>query len=290
MTASRFQVHAIRYAHRDGVSPHEVFCRPDAADESRAMAYYIWLITAEDGAAYLFDTGFGHKVAEQRGRTGVLRGDPTQALTALGAPAERIRHVFLSHLHFDHAGELDRFPAATFWIQRRETAFWTGPHASRPSFRHVVMPEDITAVVRLNLEGRVRFTEGDEAIAPGLSLHLIGGHTAGLQALRIETAAGSVVLASDATHYYDNLETDRPYSAHDSLSGVHAGFDRLRELAGPDGVIVPGHDPLVMERFPGVPGLEDQVVEISAGHIAPGHTGGAVTSAATTHRAKEVTP
>jgi glyoxylase-like metal-dependent hydrolase (beta-lactamase superfamily II) len=228
------------------------------------MAYYVWLVTGPAGA-YLVDAGFGRAVARQRGREHCLRGDPLDALAALGAPAIDLSAVLLTHLHFDHCGELARFPRATFWVQRREIAFWTGPHAHRTSFRRVVMSEDITALVELNLAGRVRSVDGDVTVAPGLSLHHVGGHTAGMQVVRVETAHGVVVLASDASHYYANLESDRPYSALESVSGAHAAFDRLRELAGAGAHIVPGHDPGVMERYPAAgPGLDGVAVELSA--------------------------
>lgn len=248
MTAG-FRVFAIRYAHRDGVAATEVFHHATPADEPRAMAYYIWLVTGPAGT-FLVDTGFGGEVARIRDREECLRGDPLDALRALDVSPEELSEVVLTHLHFDHCGELGRFPRARFWVQRREMAFWTGPGASRPSFRRVVMSQDITDVVELNLGGRVRWVDGDAVIAPGLSLHHVGGHTAGMQVVRVETGHGVVVLASDAAHYYANLETDRPYSALESVSGAHAAFDRLRELAGPSGHIVPGHDPAVMRRYP----------------------------------------
>ena len=133
MTAG-FRVYAVRYALRDHVEAAEVFHHACADDGPRAMAYYLWLVTGSAGT-FLVDTGFGRDVARQRGREQVLRGDPLDALTALGATAAELTDVILTHLHFDHCGELDRFPRARFWLQRREMAFWTGPDAHRSSFR-----------------------------------------------------------------------------------------------------------------------------------------------------------
>jgi glyoxylase-like metal-dependent hydrolase (beta-lactamase superfamily II) len=260
---SGFRVFAIKYAEREAVAPGEMFLRAGPDDQPAAMAYYVWLVIGPAGR-FLIDTGFGRDVARQRDREHCLRGDPLTALAALGAPAAELPDVVLTHLHFDHCGELSRFPQARFWLQQAEMAFWTGPSAGRSSFRHVIMPEDVAAVVRLNLQRRVRWVDGDETIAPGLSLHLVGGHTAGMQVVRIDTGNGIVVLASDSTHYYGNIEADRPYSAVDSVSTAHAAFDRLRLLAGPDGDIVPGHDPAVMSRYPGAgPGLEGVAVELT---------------------------
>jgi glyoxylase-like metal-dependent hydrolase (beta-lactamase superfamily II) len=254
-----YRVFAIRYAHRDGVAAAEVFHHTLPDDQPCAMAYYIWLVIGPKGTV-LVDTGFGRAVARKRDRENVLRGDPLTALAALGAPATELTDVILTHLHFDHCGELDRFPNARFWLQREEMAFWTGPHAHRSSFRRVVMTEDVTTMVELNLAGRIRWVDGDETVLPGITVHHVGGHTAGMQVVRVETDHGVVVLASDAAHYYANLDGDRPYSALDSVSGAHAAFDRLRRLAGPDAHIVPGHDPEVMTRYPVA--IESTAVEI----------------------------
>ena len=161
------------------------------------------------------------------------------------------RIVVLTHLHYDHSGYLAAFPRARFWVQERELAFWTGRHAARGEIGRIVEPPDIVELVRLNFERRVRFVAGDEEMADGIGLHLVGGHAPGLQVVTVETGDGPLVLASDAAHFYANLELDRPYTIVHSLPGMYDAFDRVRALAGGDDArIVPGHDPLVLERFP----------------------------------------
>jgi glyoxylase-like metal-dependent hydrolase (beta-lactamase superfamily II) len=85
--------------------------------------------------------------------------------------------------------------------------------------------------------------------------------------VRVETAGGPLVLASDATHFYANLQEDRPFAIVHSLPGMYAAFDRVRALAGgDDDRIVPGHDPLVLARHPAAgPGLEGLAVEVTPG-------------------------
>lgn len=105
--------------------------------------------------------------------------------------------------------------------------------------------------MRLNFGGRVRFVCGDEATADGIGLHLVVGHAPGLQVVTVDTGDGPLVLASDAAHFHANLELDRPYAIVHSLPGTYDAFDRLRALAGGDeSRIVPGHDPVVLERYP----------------------------------------
>jgi glyoxylase-like metal-dependent hydrolase (beta-lactamase superfamily II) len=110
-------------------------------------------------------------------------------------------------------------------------------------------------MVRRVYEGRVSFYDGDVSIAPGISLHLIGGHTAGLQVVRVATRRGWLVLASDASHFYANMEQARPFPIVWSVAQMLDGYRRMRELADTPGHIVPGHDPLVMQRYPAADGL-----------------------------------
>jgi glyoxylase-like metal-dependent hydrolase (beta-lactamase superfamily II) len=215
------------------------------------------------------DAGFRPDIGRQRGRETVA--DPIAVLARLGIDAAAVEDVVLTHLHYDHSGYLDAFPAARFWVQEDELAFWTGRYAGRGEIGRTVTPADVVALVALNFERRVRFVDGDATLTDGITLHRVGGHAPGLQVVRVETATGPIVLASDATHFYANLQEDRPFSIVHSLPAMYGAFDRVRELAGGDDRrIVPGHDPLVLERYaPPEPDLAGLVVEITPEHRAP---------------------
>ena len=91
----------------------------------------------------------------------------------------------------------------------------------------------------------------------------IGGHTKGLQSVRVRTRRGWVVLASDASHFYAHMEQGRAfpivYNVHDMLQG----HETLRTLATSRNHIIPGHDPLVMARYPTArPGMEDWIARL----------------------------
>jgi glyoxylase-like metal-dependent hydrolase (beta-lactamase superfamily II) len=96
---------------------------------------------------------------------------------------------------------------------------------------------------------RVRMVAGDREALPGLRVHRVGGHTAGLQIVSVDTAAGPVVLTSDASHVYRNVERYQPVQLITSLPEMLAGFDTIHALAGDRRRIVAGHDPEVAERF-----------------------------------------
>ncbi len=110
--------------------------------------------------------------------------------------------------------------------------------------------EDIVGMVRLNFAGRLELHSGMVELAPGITLHETGGHTAGLQIVRVHTKRGWVVVASDASHYYENMQTDRPFTTAFHIGEMLDAYRTVERLAPTPGHIIPGHDPLVMKQYP----------------------------------------
>ena len=110
--------------------------------------------------------------------------------------------------------------------------------------------DDVAAMVHKLFGGRVVFHDGDEEIAPGLSVHHVGGHSAGLQMVRVKTRRGMVLLASDAAHYYANLDRGLPYPFVFNVGDTMEGYRRALELADSRDHFIPGHDPQVLKLYP----------------------------------------
>ncbi len=245
MTAPDYQVYALRYATR-AARRAEHFIGGDPHDGPMPMDYFVWVAIGPDGAVVV-DAGFTAAVAARRKRE-FLR-DPVDALGLLGVDPALVRHVVLTHLHYDHVGHFGRFPAAEFHLQEPEMHYATGRYMRYPRLSHSFEVEDVCGIVRLNYEGRVRMHNGQAEVAPGITLHPVGGHSAGLQFVRVTTARGPVVLASDVTHFYDNMEQGRPFTTAFHIGEMLEGFDALRAAAPTPDHIVPGHDPAVMRRY-----------------------------------------
>jgi len=241
-----YEVYAVKYAHHERRASHN-FIGGDPHDGPMPLDYFVWLVRGE-GREVLVDTGFSAAMAAKRGRQHLRC--PTEGLRLLGVDSSELRDVVITHLHYDHVGGFELFPRATFHLQEREMGYATGRYMCQECFRGAFEAEDVAGMVRRVYDGRVRFHDGDAEVMPGVSLHLIGGHTMGLQAVRVATRRGAVVLASDASHFYANMEQVRPFPIVWSVAEMVDGYRRLRELAESPAHIIPGHDPLVLQRYP----------------------------------------
>ena len=243
--APEYEVLALRYAWRDALRSNH-FIGGDPHDGPMPMDYFIWLIKGQNRLVVV-DSGFTAEVAARRGRT-FLRC-PVDSLALLGVDAADVRDVVLTHLHYDHVGNFGKFPNAEFHLQEPDLHFAVGRHMRYRHLSHPFEVEDVVGVVRLNFAGRVRLHNGPVVLAPGITLHPAPGHSAGLQFVQVNTKRGPVVLASDVSHFYENMETYRPFPTCVSVADMLESFDRVKTAAPTPQHIVPGHDPLVMRRY-----------------------------------------
>ncbi len=253
------EVYAVRYAHHDRQSP-ENFIGGDPHDILQPLAYFVWAIIGPHGR-FVVDTGFDQSMARKRGRTMLQPID--QGLSAIGIQADAVEDIIVTHLHYDHTGNYEMFPRARYHLQDGEMAYATGRYMCHGHIRIPFEVDDVVAMVRKVFGGRVVFHDGTEQIAPGITVHRIGGHSKGLQCVRVKTRRGHVVLASDASHLYEHIEQGRVFPVTFNVGDVLEGYATIKRLADSRDHIVPGHDPQVAELYPAAaPGLEKWVMRL----------------------------
>nr|WP_163502164.1 N-acyl homoserine lactonase family protein [Halomonas socia] len=258
-----FEVYAVRYGHGGRNRPGN-FLGGDSHDVPMPLDYYIWVAT-NGSLTVVIDTGFTANLAKARNRQLLL--PVSMAVRRLGINPDSVEHVILTHLHYDHAGDQAAFPRACFHLQDREMAYATGRCMCHEILRQPFELDNITNILSKVYAGRVMFHDGDTELFPGISVHRIGGHSKGLQVVRIQTQRGHLVIASDAVHFYEHIETNRPFVVVHNVEDMLEGYRRVRSLASSPDHVVPGHDPLVMRRYPKAgPGLEGIAAAL---HVQP---------------------
>jgi glyoxylase-like metal-dependent hydrolase (beta-lactamase superfamily II) len=247
-SAPAYEVFAARF----GVIPSfQVSNLVAGADPSRRLdiPVMVWLLKGSNGRTVLVDSGFYRQALVDRWKVRDFRR-PSDAVAAAGVEPAEVTDIIITHAHWDHAGGVELFPNATIWMQRDEYEYYTGEAWHARNTHGGIDPEDVLALVRLNVSGRVRFVEGDDReIIPGIRCYTGGRHTRASQYVAVRTAGGTAVLTSDNVYLYENLDKGAPIAqTWDPESNLKAQ-QRIRSLASRPELIVPGHDPAVFERF-----------------------------------------
>jgi glyoxylase-like metal-dependent hydrolase (beta-lactamase superfamily II) len=212
--------------------------------------YYIWCIRG-NGELVIVDTGLPPQLAKEKNLAGYV--NPVEVLSRIDVKADEIRHVILTHIHWDHAGGVSLFPKATFYIQDEEYHFWLKDEvAERPPLK-LFTEENSKAYLR-SLEGtdRLVLLKGDREVLPGIECLRAPGHSIALQAVSVKTAKGSAIIGSDCAHVFQNYREDWPSAFFIDLVALMRTYEKLRARASSLDLIFPGHDPVMSERYPEV--------------------------------------
>ena len=256
--AVKYEVYAVRFA---TISNFPVSSLIAGADRARRLdiAMTVWVLKGGNGSVALVDSGF-HR--EQYFRQFAVKDFilPSDAIAPLGIKPDQVTDIFLSHMHWDHAGGIDLFPAARVWVQKDEYEYYTGVAWQARNTHGGIDADDVLEIVKRNTMGRVTLVRGDdETSISGVGFHIGGKHTWQSQYVSVETAKGRVVLASDNAYLYENLETHKPIAQTLDAEANLRAQESMRALASKPTLIIPGHDPAVFDRFTRV---SDRIVKI----------------------------
>jgi glyoxylase-like metal-dependent hydrolase (beta-lactamase superfamily II) len=253
------EVYAIAYGRHERRASDN-YIGGDPHNASDPLTYYVWAIAGARGTV-IVDTGFDEEVGRRRNRA---VGPPVaEGLKAMGISSDAVKDVVITHLHYDHSGNDGLFPHARYHLQDGEMEYATGRCMCHATQRAPFECDYVVEMVRKVYAGRVQFHDGDSELVPGVTLHKIGGHSKGLQCVRVKTRRGYVVLASDTAHLYAHIDQGRIFPITYNVADVLEGYETLKKLATSRHHIVPGHDPKVLALYPAArPGLENWAVRL----------------------------
>ena len=256
-----FELFAIRYARNGPRKVGQNIIGGDLHEMGSDLDYFVWVAKRSD-RVFLIDTGMSEETAKRRGEQ--FARVPADAIRLLDLDPTKIEDIILTHLHYDHAGTLSRYPNARFHVQDTEMAYATGRCMCSRLLRRGYEADDVVHLVKCVFADRVAFADENCEITSGLTVHRVGGHTGGSQVVRVWTRRGWVVLASDASHLYINARNAAPFPSVYRVDEMMEGYRIILRLAeGSWDHVIPGHDPLVMKMYPAPsPDLEGIVVRL----------------------------
>jgi len=208
------------------------------------IAYYFWCLKGPDGIS-IVDTGGAVEEAQKRGLLEIRRQE--ELLARIGVRPESVTRVILTHLHWDHFSRWEIFPKATFYVQKRDVDFFTGPMMKNDIIRRYC--SNVADICKLQKDGRVQLIDGEETLAAGLRTLWVGGHTPGSQVVVVSTDRGTAVLCSDLYYLYCHIREDTASLIQLDIPECLAAFEMVKETASSHDLILPGHDPLLIKIY-----------------------------------------
>lgn len=166
-------------------------------------------------------------------------------------PPEDVTHVVLSHLHYDHSGDLRAFPQARLVVTSEEwhaaQAFfkrgrgYLGKDYFGLAFTLVTFPAYRGQSSNPTLEGEYgldMFNDGSLVLVPTY------GHTFGHLSLLASLPNGLALLAGDAVYVHENYALPAAQPNADAPEAAWRSTVALRILAkeDPQAIIIPTHD------------------------------------------------
>ena len=158
-------------------------------------------------------------------------------LSQLGVGLDQIDYVVLSHLHFDHAGNVRMFEGtnATLVCNDKELEFATGYPGA---FNGAHLKADYQGL-------SFQTVSGDAEFLPGVTFLHAPGHTVGTMSMQVDLAdSGTMIFTSDAIYMGDSYgPPSTPAAIVNDLTAWYSSVEKIRGIAErTDATVVFGHD------------------------------------------------
>ncbi len=246
-----YEVYALRYATIGHPFAIKYFVLDAPSNENMDVIFMFWLIKGNN-KNILVDAGFYNDIEEAKDYDVSHYVRPDSMLPRVGLQASDITDVILTHPHWDHMDGVDLFTNAQVWIQKEDYNYFVGEQwqKTKPDSAE---KRDVRKLVELNLAGKLTLVDGDDKeIIPGIKVYTGSRHTFNSQYVLIKNSKENIILASDNSYTYRNIENlqSAPKNATFDIAGYIDQLKRMKTLASDTKYVIPGHDALLFKRFP----------------------------------------
>jgi glyoxylase-like metal-dependent hydrolase (beta-lactamase superfamily II) len=250
---NKYEIYAFEYFVPASKAPLSTIAIGSTSKDTVSFSYYFWFLNGDNGRKVLVDVGFIQDYSKPFNGTNYIR--PDSALQRIHVSPDEITDIIITHPHQDHIGGLPLFKTGTIWIQRNDYLYFTGDGWQKDADHRGFNKGDVLNIVQANIDGRVKFINGDNIeIIPGIRVFTGSKHTFESQHLLVDTKSDKVLLASDDSWFYVNIEEELPIPLTMDTVAYTTQLKKMKTLVSNKDLIIPGHDPLVMSKFPKVAG------------------------------------
>jgi glyoxylase-like metal-dependent hydrolase (beta-lactamase superfamily II) len=248
---NRYEIYALKFGERVSRIAASDIAVGTPRKDSVQVCFMYWLLKGADGKTILIDAGFTEDADINSEVISYVR--PDMMLDKLKIRPEDITDIIVTHPHWDHIGGIDLYPKAMVWMQKEDYEYFVGQAWQWDGNSNGFNKKDVIRIVQRNLDGKVQLIKGDNVeIMPGIKVFTGSRHTYAAQYVLVESDEERVILASDNSWFYYNVESGLPIPVGMDEKAYAANLKRMKSMVKDMDLIIPGHDPLVFSRFPKV--------------------------------------
>lgn len=244
----RYEVYGLKFGERDKkVSISDIAV--GATSKEKVAVYFMFWLLRGNGRMILVDAGFTNDADTRH----ITYTRPDSVLRRMNIEPDSITDIIVTHPHWDHIGGISLFPKAMVWMQEADYQYFVDSAWREGGQSGGFNRADVEKVLQRKQSGTLSLVKGDNIrILPGIKVFTGSKHTYESQYVRVHAATEDVVVASDNCKYYYNVITSLPSPATFSAEGYTENLERMRAMVSNVDLVIPGHDPLVMSKFPKV--------------------------------------
>ena len=231
------------------------------------VTYTFNVLKNEEGEVIVVDTGYDNSSAENQALADGVNltnyVSPAEVIKKTGVSAEEVKHVILTHAHWDHMGGITLFPNATFYLQKDELLKWIAAMTLPREYNTIkasISCKDLENCVGLIKENRLVLLDGDvDNLFPGIDIRVArDGHSFASNLVIVNTHGQKYVMVGDCAYVKgnimggtgDGISIPNGFAVGSTYNAVCTCQDILKYADGKIENVLIGHEMGTWEQYP----------------------------------------